>query len=45
MREKGFLVASAGRNTLRFVPPLTITEEEIDAMAKQLGEIFANTNV
>lgn len=44
-RDKGFLIASAGRNTLRFAPPLTITEEEIDAMAKMLDEIFANTNI
>ena len=28
-RERGLLVISAGTNTLRFVPPLTITEEEI----------------
>ncbi len=28
--EKGVLVLKAGRNTLRFLPPLTITESEID---------------
>lgn len=28
--EKGVLVLKAGRNTLRFLPPLTITNEEID---------------
>lgn len=28
-RERGLLVISCGTNTLRFVPPLTITEEEI----------------
>jgi acetylornithine aminotransferase len=29
-RERGLLVISAGTNTLRFVPPLVITEQEID---------------
>lgn len=45
MASAGFLIASAGANTLRFIPPLTITEAEIDAMAEKLTEIFANTNV
>jgi len=29
-REEGVLVLKAGRNTLRFLPPLTISREEID---------------
>jgi acetylornithine aminotransferase len=29
-RETGVMVLKAGRNTLRFLPPLTITKEEID---------------
>ncbi len=29
--EHGVLVLKAGRNTVRFLPPLTITQEEIDA--------------
>jgi acetylornithine/N-succinyldiaminopimelate aminotransferase len=29
-RENGVMVLKAGRNTLRFLPPLTITQEEID---------------
>ncbi|MEA3228691.1 MAG: aminotransferase class III-fold pyridoxal phosphate-dependent enzyme, partial [Campylobacterota bacterium] len=29
-RENGVMLLQAGRNTLRFLPPLTITEEEID---------------
>lgn len=29
-RESGVMVLKAGRNTLRFLPPLTITNEEID---------------
>jgi len=30
-REHGVMVLKAGRNTLRFLPPLTITNSEIDA--------------
>ncbi|QOP43331.1 aminotransferase class III-fold pyridoxal phosphate-dependent enzyme [Sulfurimonas sediminis] len=29
-KENGVIVLKAGRNTLRFLPPLTITKEEID---------------
>ncbi|MCK9492228.1 MAG: aspartate aminotransferase family protein [Sulfurimonas sp.] len=29
-RDEGVIVLRAGRNTLRFLPPLTITKEEID---------------
>jgi acetylornithine aminotransferase len=29
-RQHGVMVLKAGRNTLRFLPPLTITKEEID---------------
>lgn len=29
-RERGLLIITAGTNTLRFVPSLTITEEEIE---------------
>lgn len=29
-KEEGVMVLKAGRNTLRFLPPLTITKEEID---------------
>jgi acetylornithine/N-succinyldiaminopimelate aminotransferase len=29
--EKGLLILSAGKNTLRFLPPYIITDEEIDA--------------
>lgn len=37
-RERGLLVISAGTNTLRFVPPLVITEAEIEQGMKILGE-------
>ena len=29
-KDNGVMVLKAGRNTLRFLPPLTITKEEID---------------
>ena len=45
MLSKGFVLNAAGNNSLRFAPPYTITEEEIDAMAEVLGELFANTNI
>ena len=35
-KENGVMVLKAGRNTLRFLPPLTITKEEIDAGFKAL---------
>jgi len=35
-RENGVMVLKAGRNTLRFLPPLTITQEEIDEGFKSL---------
>ncbi len=35
-KEKGVMVLKAGRNTLRFLPPLTITKEEIDEGFKSL---------
>lgn len=37
-RERGLLVITAGTNTLRFVPPLTITEAEIEEGMTILGE-------
>ncbi len=45
MASAGFLLATAGRNSLRFVPPLIVSEKEIDDMAEKLTEIFANTNI
>jgi acetylornithine aminotransferase len=37
-RERGLLVVTCGTNTLRFVPPLTITEKEIDEGMTILGD-------
>lgn len=39
-REKGLLVISAEGNVLRLVPPLVITERNIDEMADILDEVF-----
>jgi acetylornithine aminotransferase len=36
-RENGVMVLKAGRNTLRFLPPLTITKEEINEGFKSLN--------
>jgi len=36
-RESGVMLLKAGRNTLRFLPPLTITKEEIDEGFKALN--------
>ncbi len=39
--DAGLLIASAGVNVLRFVPPLTITEDEIDTFIATLDGVFA----
>ena len=45
LRERGYLVNVTRNNTLRFIPPLTITKEEITGMVSALDEICASTNV
>jgi acetylornithine/N-succinyldiaminopimelate aminotransferase len=35
--DEGLLVVSAGPNVLRFVPPLVISEEEIQEVVTRLG--------
>jgi acetylornithine aminotransferase len=37
-RDNGVMVLKAGRNTLRFLPPLTITKEEIDKGFENLNK-------
>ena len=39
--ENGLVVISAGENVLRLVPPLVITESDIDEMADKLDRVFA----
>ncbi len=38
--ERGILLVSAGPNVVRFVPPLTITREELATAVSTLGEIL-----
>ena len=38
--ERGILLVSAGPNVVRFVPPLTITEEEVDEVVARLGRVL-----
>ncbi|NLO82147.1 MAG: acetylornithine transaminase [Clostridiales bacterium] len=38
--ERGFIINCTGYNTLRFVPPLIITEKEINGLVCQLDSIF-----
>ncbi|WP_457744827.1 acetylornithine transaminase [Sulfurimonas sp.] len=40
-KENGVMVLKAGRNTLRFLPPLTITKEEIDEGFKALESVMS----
>lgn len=42
-RERGLLVITAGTNTLRFVPSLTVTEDEIREGLDILGDAIAST--
>ena len=41
-KENGVMVLRAGRNTLRFLPPLTITKEEIDEGFKALSHAVSS---
>jgi len=38
--EAGFIINCAGKNTLRFVPPLIILKSEIDSLIEALESIF-----
>ena len=42
-REKGVILCSAGYDVVRFVPPLVITEEEIDIAVSVLDEAIAES--
>ena len=41
-KENGVMVLKAGKNTLRFLPPLTITKEEIDEGFKSLESALSS---
>ncbi|PVX24633.1 MAG: hypothetical protein CW716_09690 [Candidatus Bathyarchaeum sp.] len=38
--DKGILVLDAGRNVVRFLPPLVITKEQIDKVIETLDEVL-----
>ena len=42
--ERGVLVLDAGRNVLRFLPPLVIEKEQIDRVVEVLDEIMVDEN-
>jgi len=42
--QEGVLVLKAGKNTLRFLPPLTISKEEIDEGFKRLKNTLSKIN-
>jgi acetylornithine/LysW-gamma-L-lysine aminotransferase len=41
LAERGVLALSAGSNAIRFLPPLVITEEEIDQVVEQAAAVLA----
>jgi len=38
--DKGVILNNTGEHTLRFIPPLVVTKEQIDRVVKVLGEIL-----
>ena len=38
--EQGLIIITAGTNVLRFLPPLVITEADVDEMAEKLERSF-----
>lgn len=45
MLGEGFIINNTGERTLRFLPPLIITEGEIDAMLAALGKVLTDGGV
>ena len=43
--KRGFLIICTMGNILRFLPPLIITEKEIDILIKTLDELFEQTSI
>lgn len=43
-RKKGLLILTAGKNVLRFLPPLTVSYKEIDEALKILKDILLEIN-
>jgi acetylornithine/succinyldiaminopimelate/putrescine aminotransferase len=42
MMKRGFLINCTMGNVLRFLPPLVVTQEEVDGVTKALEEVFQN---
>jgi acetylornithine/N-succinyldiaminopimelate aminotransferase len=42
--DRGVLVLDAGRNVLRFLPPLVIEKEQIDRVVEVLDEVMEKEN-
>jgi acetylornithine aminotransferase len=40
-REQGLLLVKAGHNTVRFLPPLTVSRAEIDAAVKIFKRVLS----
>ena len=38
--EEGLIIITAGSNVLRFVPPLVVTEADVDEMITKLEKCF-----
>jgi len=45
MLKKRILINCTMGNVLRFLPPLIVTQEEVDQVVKALGEVFSNYGV
>jgi acetylornithine/LysW-gamma-L-lysine aminotransferase len=43
LAQRGVLALSAGRNVMRFLPPLVISEGEVGEVVKQVGEVLRVT--
>jgi acetylornithine/succinyldiaminopimelate/putrescine aminotransferase len=40
LAERGVLALSAGANAIRFLPPLVITEQEVDTVVHQMAAVL-----
>lgn len=45
LEKQGFLLNYTERNTIRLMPPFTITEAEIDETCDAISRLFAETNI